>query len=117
MAQATARMTVGSIFGMVGTAANTVTGTLDAVADTINMAGAFVTKAANEQRKRHIVDSLEFDNRLADEHAQEITTRAIETVKFRTQSADHDAFYAAAHKRVLEALAPAPVSNKLSAVA
>jgi hypothetical protein len=128
MAQATVRMTtfgstVGSLYGMVGTTANTVTSTLDAVADTINMAGAFVTKAAAEQRKRHAVDALEFDNRLADEHGREIAARAIETVKFRSQSADHNAFYEEAHKRVLATLAALnPPSekkeaNKLSAVA
>lgn len=83
MAQSTAPTTFGSILGLVSTTANTATGLVDTVAQTIGLASSYVNKAANEQRQRHALDAVDFTVNLIQDRAQAAALRKEEIAKFR----------------------------------
>lgn len=72
---ATARFTAGAVLDTVTVAATTVVGALDTVSNGVGMLNAFVSKAAEEQRKRYLIDAATMDQRLVDEAARDQATR------------------------------------------
>jgi hypothetical protein len=107
MAIATARTTLGSLFGVVATSANTVTSVLDAAQQGVGMAAAYVEKAASEQRERHALDKVDFTTNLIQERSQMAAARKVEVAKFRSQSKEHAAYYDESAALYLAALRPA----------
>ena len=73
---ATARSTVGSLFGSVSKAADTLTASLDAVTTGVGMINAYVTEQAESQRIRILIDKERNATRLIEEAALEEAQRA-----------------------------------------
>lgn len=83
------RLTFGAVLGSVQSAATTVTTTLDAATGAVGMLSAFVTKAADEQRIRHIADKEDFIENLILERAEHRAVAMIKANKFASKSAEH----------------------------
>lgn len=97
---ATARLTVGAIFGAISTAALSITSVLDATTDGVGMIHTFVNDAATKQSIRSVVDMDGFESALQDEQAQIMTSRQLGILEFRRQSKDHDELYTDNHARI-----------------
>ena len=102
----TTRLTFGAVLDTVNTTATVISSTLNAVGGASNMLGSFVTKAASEQRERHIADALTFRQRLMDEKAQERTLALIKTSEFCAKSKQHAEFYETAYNEFHALLNP-----------
>lgn len=85
----TTRMSIGALLGTVQSAATTVTSTLDAATGAVGMLNAYVTKAADEQRIRHIIDKEDFIENLIIERTEMAATAALKLEKFISKSPDH----------------------------
>lgn len=107
MATATARMTLGSVFATVGTAANAVTSVLDTGVAGIAMLDTYVKDMSTRQAARSKADMDDFIFSLVEEKAQERTERQIQVQEFCAKSEDHQRFYAANYNRLMSILAPA----------
>lgn len=90
---ATARSTVGSIFGSVGKAADTITATLDAASTGIGMVNAYVNEQAESQRIRILIDKERNATRLIEEAALEEAQRADKIRSLISKSASFEADY------------------------
>ena len=86
---ATARLTLGTVLGTVVSAAETVTGALNAVSKTVGMANAYVEKAAREQQGRYLNDAALFSTQLANEGTMAEAEMNMEVIKFCAKSALH----------------------------
>lgn len=92
------RLTFGAVLGSVQSAATTVTTTLDAATGAVGMLNAFVVKAADEQRVRHVADKEDFVENLIQERAEQRAVSALKAEKFMSKSADHARHYESAYK-------------------
>lgn len=104
MATATARMTLGSLFATVGTAANAVTSTLNTTVDAISMLDRYVSDARERQTMRSAVEKLDFTQRLAEEKATEMSERQLQVLEFCAQSADHKRMFETNYDRIIGVL-------------
>ena len=86
---ATARSTVGSLFGSVAKAADTLTATLDAASEGVGMINAYIADQADAQRIRIIVDKKRRATQIIEEAALEEAQRA---EKIRSQIAKSPEF-------------------------
>lgn len=102
---ASARLTVGALFGAVTTAANSVTALLDVTTDGVGMISTFVGDAATKQSLRSLVDMHGFEAALQEEKAQEMSVRQMDILKFVNQSADHKVFYETNYNNIGKILA------------
>ena len=93
------RLTFGAVLGSVQSAATTVTTTLDAATGAVGMLSAFVNKAADEQRIRHVADKEDFVESLIMERAEQRANACLKAEKFIGKSAEHAKHYGAAYKR------------------
>lgn len=93
MANASARLTIGALFGAVTTAANSVTSLLDVTTQGVGMVSTFVGDAATKQSIRSVVDMHGFEAALQEEKAQEMSARQLEIIKFVNISEDHQTLY------------------------
>ena len=89
MSNATARMTIGALFGTVTNAAGAVSSTIDAVSAGVGMLETFVDNAALQQRKRMAADIVDLDQRIAVEKGEQMAQREVDTLKFCSQSDFH----------------------------
>ena len=103
---ATSRVAIGSVLATISDTANAVSSIVNTTTKSIGMLDALVTKASNEQRKRHIVDSLNFDQRLAHEHAQEVSNLTKTADEFVAQHPQYKEQYSSAYANVLSLLNP-----------
>ena len=99
MSQATARMSVGALFGTVVNAAETVSGALNTVNNAVGMLNAYVENAASEQQARILNDKATFVIRLVDEGAQSEANVHLNALSFRKKSADHATLYDTAYAK------------------
>ena len=97
MSQATARLTLGSLFGTVVSAADAATGALGTVSNAVGMLNAYVANAAEEQQARFINEKATFIIRLVDEGTQAEAEVHLNALTFRKKSADHAELYDAAY--------------------
>lgn len=93
----TTRLSFGAVLGSVQSAATTVTATLDAATGAVGMLTAFVSKASDEQRIRHIADKEDFVENLILERAEQRALSAIKAEKFMAKSADHHKHFSDAY--------------------
>ena len=93
----TTRMSFGAVLGSVQSAATTITSTLDAATGAVGMLTAFVSKASDEQRVRHVADKEDFVENLIMERAEMRSIACLKAEKFITKSADHAKHYGAAY--------------------
>ena len=103
---ASAKLTLGSIFGTINDTANAVSSLVNTTTRGIGMLDAFVTKAANEQRKQHIADDAKFEETLLREFAQEQAEADLKVVEFCKKSADHERLYQKSYDRLNSLLNP-----------
>lgn len=100
----TTRLSFSAVLGTVHSAANTVTGTLDAVSVAVGMATSFVTQAADNQRLRQVADKEDFIENLISEKAQQRTEQQAKIAKFKEKSSGHAQAYDAAYARFSQLL-------------
>ena len=102
---ATARMSIGSVFGAIGQTATTLTTSLEAVNAGIGMANQAIQSMATQQRVRAELDDGAFEEIVLNEKAQELAEATIVSAKFRNQSEAHAAAFDAAHEKLAAVLA------------
>jgi hypothetical protein len=93
MATATAKSTLGSIFGMVGTTAGAVTSAIEAGVVGVEMLDRFVAKHSDQQRTQYALDAGAFKMNLLKERAIEDARRSEEVEKFCSESSENRARY------------------------
>jgi hypothetical protein len=103
----TTRMSFGAVLGSVQSAATTITSTLDAATGAVGMLTAFVSKASDEQRVRHIADKEDFVENLIIERAEMRSVAALKAEKFMGKSPEHQRHFKAAYES-FEALLRTP---------
>jgi hypothetical protein len=96
---ATARLTVGTIFDTVTTAATVATGALNSVSGVVAMANAFVAKAQAEQQAQYIIDMEKSEERMLEEAAFEQAETDLKIAAYRSKSAQHQHGYDQAYAR------------------
>ena len=101
---ATARMSIGSVFGAIGQTATTLTSTLETVNHAVGMANEAVSNMAIQQKLRSKADNASFKTTLANEKAQELAESTLSAAKFRHQSDAHAAAYDQAYAQIAAAL-------------
>ena len=72
---ATTRFTLGAALSAVSESAATITNTMTAVNTTLGMANTFVNRAADNQRIRYAMESIDQTKQIADELALEMVKR------------------------------------------
>lgn len=85
----TTRMSFGAVLGSVQSAATTITSTLDAATGAVGMLTAFVAKASDEQRIRHLIDKEDFIENLIIERTEMNALAALKLEKFVAKSPAH----------------------------
>lgn len=103
---ANTRSTFGSLLGTVEKTANTVINVLDAANGGVSMLNAYVSKAANEQRVRHILDAEVFKENLIREVAQEEANSTLKIQKFMAQSPEHTEAYKTSYEKFSKLIKP-----------
>lgn len=96
---ANTRSTFGSLLGTVEKTATTVINVLDAANGGVSMLNAYVSKAANEQRMRHIADAEVFKENLIREVTQEEANSTLKVIKFCAQSPEHKQAYETSYEK------------------
>lgn len=107
----TARLTLGSIFETVNTAANTATGVLNGASASVGMLNSYVQKAAAEQALRHTADKKSFTLSLIREKAQELALEEVKVDQFKSKSAAHASYYDEAEAMYRQLLGVDPVKD------
>ena len=103
---ATSRLTFGAVLETVTTTATALTGALSAVSEGTQILGAFVSKAAEEQRYRHLADKESFIERLITEKSEERATANLAVERFIAKSASHAKHYEDAYNTFTAILRP-----------
>lgn len=101
----TARMTLGSAFTAVGTSFNAVTSVIGTAVVGISMLDAYAKSCAEQQQARIAVDNADFEDRLAEEKAQEMAERQLQVLDFINKSKDHAKLYQNNYDRIQKVLA------------
>lgn len=117
----TARLTMGSLFGTVVTAAETVSGALGTVSNTVGMLNAYVENAAKQQQARFKNEDARFTKTLVIEGAQAEAEMELGVIAYCKKSDDHKvqfekalAKYAKLHGLATEVVVE-PVSLRVAA--
>lgn len=111
----TARMSFGAVLGSIQSAATTVTSTLDAATGAVGMLTAFVSKASDEQRIRHIIDKEDFIENLIIERTEMNAVAALKLEKFIAKSPAHAQHAKAAYDKYTALLRTPEELEKLNA--
>lgn len=90
---ATARMTLGSVFGFVTNTANALGDLAGTLGDGVGMVNKFVAEASIDQRDRAILHRKTFRSTILEESRMEMSVRDAEVVKFCDESALNKALY------------------------
>jgi hypothetical protein len=93
MATATAKTTMGNIFGMVGTTAGAVTLVVETGIEGVTMLDRFVKKHSEQQRTQYVLDASKYKIDMLKEMAIDQARREDEVLKFCAESATHKANY------------------------
>ena len=104
MTTATARMTVGSVFGAVSTAAGAVGSAFNTTAKGVIALDNYMDKVLTQQKYRSAVDLADFKTRIADEKAMEETQRRKQILEFTAQSQENADLFKTAHDRYMAVL-------------
>jgi hypothetical protein len=96
---ATARVTVGTIFETVSTAATVATGALNSVSGVVAMANAFVAKAQRDQSVQYLLDAEKSEERMIEEAAFEQAETDLKIAAYRNKSTQHQHGYDQAYAR------------------
>ena len=99
---ATARLTMGAVFGTIASTAATVTGLLDSVNAGAGMLNDYVNSAADEQRKNIKADAAVLEKKIIERISKEQAERRIDINKFCTKSALHLELYQEAYDEFKE---------------
>jgi len=99
---ATTRATFGSILSTVTTTATTINNVLDTANQAVSMATAYVTKAAEEQRLRHIEEKDKYLHELLQQSAIERAENEKKVETYRNQSDFHKEAYDRQYARLEE---------------
>lgn len=102
---ATARMSIGSIFGTIGQTANTLTTSLEAVNAGIGMANQAIQSMAIQQKVRAELGDESFEEMVLVEKSKELADVTLGAAKFRSQSEQHAQAYDAAFAKLSAVLA------------
>ena len=111
----TTRMSFGAVLGSIQSAATTVTSTLDAATGAVGMLTAFVSKASDEQRIRHIIDKEDFIENLIIERTEMNAVAALKLEKFIAKSPAHAKHAKAAYDKYTALLRTPEELEKLNA--
>lgn len=101
---ATARIALGQTFEAVAGVATSVATLASVATKSVGMLDATVSKAAAEQRKKHVRDGLLFDQRLLSEYANEAASIAIKADEFCDKSQRHKELFNAHYAELNAAL-------------
>lgn len=93
MATATAKTTLGNIFGMVGTTAGAVTSVVETGIEGIEMLDRFVKKHSDNQRTQYVLEASAYKINLLKEMALDQSRREDEVIKFCLESTEHKKNY------------------------
>lgn len=94
---ATARLTMGAVFGTIASTAATVTGLLDSVNAGAGMLNDYVNSAAVEQRKNIKADAAVLEKKIIERISKEQAERRIDINKFCAKSDLHLELYQEAY--------------------
>jgi len=108
---ATTRHALSSVLGTVVTAAETANGVLNAVSQTIGMANAYVSEAAENQRVHQLADREVFVENLIKEKALERALSNVQVETFCKKSESHAKHYAEAYDLFSKLLRPKDEGN------
>lgn len=97
---ANARITLGSLFGAINSAATSVSSVFDTTTKGINMANKYVSDAAEKQHIRSVVDMHDYAERLAEEKAMEETLRKKEIIEFTKVSDENHQLFNESYNRI-----------------
>lgn len=90
---ASARMSLGSIFGAVSQTAGTITSTLETVNHAVGMANEAISNMAIQQKVRSKLDNAAFEATVLIEKSKELAEVTLDGAKFRAQSEAHAQAY------------------------
>ncbi len=97
---ATARLTVGSIFGAVNNAATSVASIFDTATKAIDMGNKYVSDASDKQRIRSTIDMHDFKEVLVEQKSMEETLRKKTILDFTNQSPENAELFKSAYDRL-----------------
>lgn len=97
---ASARMSLGSIFGAVSQTAGTITSTLETVNHAVGMANEAISNMAIQQKVRSKLDNETFQTTVLIEKSKELAETTLEGAKFRDQSEAHAQAYDSAFNQL-----------------
>jgi hypothetical protein len=113
MTTSSARQTVGTVFGTINTAAETVSTVLNTATKSVGMLDRFVSDASEKQIIRSVVDMDDFERMLLEEKSAEQAGRTVQVATFKALSTEHERLYDENHARISALLAARkPQDNK-----
>lgn len=99
---ATTRFTLGAVLSTVSESAAMLTNTVVTVNTAVGMANAFVTKAAQNQQTRYIMEAANTTHQIASELAMEMTSREDAVIAYCNGDADKEKRYNKHHDDLLK---------------
>ena len=105
MATATAKTTLGNVFGMIGIAAGAITSTIETGVVGIEMLDRFAQKQSNQQQTQYALSQAEYEINLLDEMSLVRSAKQNEVLKFCNESPVNASLFKSNHEffsKVLE---------------
>ena len=102
---ATTRFTIGAALSAISESAATITNTMTAVNTTLGMANTFVNRAADNQRIRYAMESIDQTKQIADELALEMVKRDDVVRKYVGDNAELQQSFNKYHDQLMAAAA------------
>ncbi len=102
---ATTRFTIGAALSAVSESAATITNTMTAVNTALGMANTFVNRAADNQRIRYAMESIDQTKQIADELALEMVKRDDTVRKYVGDDSELQSAFNKYHDQLMEAAA------------
>lgn len=102
---ATTRFTIGAALSAISESAATITNTMTAINTTLGMANTFVNRAADNQRIRYAMESIDQTKQIADELALEMVKRDDVVRKYVGDDAELQEAFNKYHDQLMEAAA------------
>lgn len=112
MTTATARMSLGSVFGLIATTANAVSSMVNTAADSVSMLDNYVQKAKAQQVIEIDADLADYEAQVIEIKAQEASERQSQIEEFCARSPRHAQLYTSNHERLTAALAKAKADRE-----
>ena len=102
---ATTRFTIGAALSAISESAATITNTMTAINTTLGMANTFVNRAADNQRIRYAMESIDQTKQIADELALEMVKRDDVVRKYVGDDAELQQAFNTYHDQLMAAAA------------